>query len=56
MARFYNGHTLVELEEICQYCEREQTEGLDSLYGDESESPRIVLALIARVRELGGTD
>ncbi|AGK48007.1 hypothetical protein BTI_1585 [Burkholderia thailandensis MSMB121] len=56
MPRLYNGHTLVELEEVCQHCEDEQDVGLDGIYGDESESLRIVLALIARVRELGGTD
>lgn len=56
MSRQYNGHTLTELEEVSEHCEREESDGLDSFYGDESESPRIVLALIARIRELGGSD
>ncbi|MDI9686591.1 hypothetical protein [Burkholderia cenocepacia] len=56
MSRTYNGHTLVELEEVCQHLEREQDGGLDSFYGDESESSRTVLALIERIRELGGAE
>lgn len=56
LPRRYNGHTLDELEEACMQCEETESEGLDSLYGDESESPRIVLSLIARIRELGGIE